>query len=96
MENYNPNESIKESIRVMFYNENGRKLLTFDRADKKYETTIETCGYEDLSLKEDGNKLNLYQNSKYLSFCDNRVYEVVKREFTPCVPVCLYLYLKEV
>lgn len=93
MEDYNPNENNKKYIRVMFYDENGKQIQK-ERNDE-YKSTVED-GYEDLLLREDGNKLNLYQTSRYISFNDNITYEVVKREFMPCVPVCLYLYLKEI
>ncbi|AIY80659.1 hypothetical protein ACTFIN_01615 [Clostridium cagae] len=96
MENSNPDKDIKEFIRILFFDDKGRKPITYERFDKDNSTTIETCGYEDLLLKEDGNKINLYQTSKYLTFYNNKTYEVIKREFMPCVPVCLYLYLKEI
>lgn len=89
----NPNENNKKYIRVIFYDEKGKQIQK-ERNDE-YKSTVED-GYEDLLLREDGNKLNLYQTSKYISFNDDIIYEVVKREFMPCVPVCLYLYLKEI
>lgn len=93
MDNYNPNESNKKYIRVIFYDEEGKQI--HKNRNDEYKSTVED-GYEDLLLREDGNKLNLYQTSKYMSFNDDSTYEIVKREFMPCVPVCLYLYLKEI
>ena len=84
---------MKQSIRVMFLNEDG-KLLTYERGDG-HESTIETCGHEDLNFNEDQAKINLYATMEYFEFYNDKKYKVVKRSFMPCTPQCLYLYLKE-
>ena len=55
----NPQESIQEYIRIIFLNENGRPLKLQQRNDE-YNTTVDN-GYEDLNLRKDSTKINLYR-----------------------------------
>jgi len=82
----------KTHIRVFLEDENGRQIA-HDRRDE-FVTTVDS-GFEDLSLKEDAVKINLYQNSEFILLWDQKTYKVVKRVFMPCRPVTLYLSLKE-
>lgn len=83
----------KEYIRVILLNEDGNPLDLKQREDE-YATNIDS-GFEDLLLKEDSTKLNLYMTSDKLLLWHNKTYKVISREFMPCRPVSLYLLLKE-
>lgn len=96
-DNITPEESKKKYIRIFLNeicdNERGFKDLKYDRNDE-YATYLNTGGYEDLDLREDATKIQLYLNCNTITMMNNQTYEVVKREFMPCIPVCLYLYLR--
>lgn len=87
-----PQESIKKFIRVILVDEND-KQIKYERTDK-YETTVD-FGQEDLDLKEDAMKINLYNTAEYIELWHNKKFKVIKRTLMPCCPVCLYLTLKE-
>lgn len=95
MDDYNAIESAKKHIRVIMLNEKGKNTIGYERNDK-YETMIDNEAQEDLLLREDIAKINLYQTSKYITLYNGKTYEVIRREFMPCIPVTLTLYLKEV
>ena len=86
-------EGVRKYIRIFLVDEKG-KQIQYNRTDG-YSTSID-AGFEDLLLKEDCAKIDLYRTSKYINLYNNKTYEVIKREFMPCIPVTLYLYLKEV
>lgn len=90
---YNPHESSKNYIRVILLDEKGNPLKLPIRNDK-YTTTIDS-GYEDLNLREDTAKIDLYKACDYIDLWHNKSFKIVKRIFMPCVPVSLYLFLKE-
>jgi hypothetical protein len=87
-----PQENIKEYIRVIFLDNNDKQIKS--NRDDKYETTVE-WGYEDLNLKTDSTKINLYNTAEYIELWGNRRFKVIKRTLMPCCPVCLYLTLEE-
>lgn len=92
-DNYSPYESVRKYIRVILLDKEG-KPLKLPRRDDEYTTNIDS-GFEDLDLKEDATKINLYQTCEYIELWHDKKFKVVKRSFMPCVPVCLYLFLEE-
>lgn len=88
-----PQESIKEYIRIVFLDKNDKQIRTNNRKDE-YETTVE-WGFEDLNLKTDSTKINLYNTAEYIELWGDKRFRVVKRTLMPCCPVCLYLTLEE-
>ena len=84
----------KKYIRVNLFLENGQ-MVKSERKLSGYETTVDN-GYEDLNLREDATKIELYLKSDYITLEDNNEYEVTKRIFQPNRPVMLCLYLKKI
>ena len=92
-----PNQSVKEYIRIQLKPVDGKDEMEhfeFSRRDG-YQTNID-AGYEDLLLREDSTKIMMYMQNDNILFNNSRRYRVVKREFQPCIPVMLYLYVEEI
>lgn len=91
-------KALKDCVRVQFFHANSNKgmwNLGNDRHDG-WETDLDIGGYEDLLLKEDIVKLQMYLHTDYFTFNTNKEYRVVKRFFQPCIPVMLCIELEEV
>ncbi|MBQ8116762.1 MAG: hypothetical protein IJ147_01665 [Lachnospiraceae bacterium] len=87
----------KTSIQIFLKTIDGkseRDHFDCNRADG-FKTNID-AGYEYLNLHEDSVKIALYKDCDVICFNNERKYKVVKREFQPCIPVTLYLYLEEI
>lgn len=87
----------KTSIQIFLKTIDGKSEMEhFDycRADG-FKTNID-AGFEDLNLHDDSVKIALYKDCEVIRFNNGRKYKVVKREFQPCIPVTLYLYLEEI
>jgi hypothetical protein len=94
------NEMAKRHIRVSITNlsaikrgENPEDGFYGNRNDG-YATTAD-WGYEDLDLREDAEKIQLYMTSNVLTFNNNKYYRVVRRIFQPNRPVTLYIDVEE-
>lgn len=96
-QDYSPNESVKEFIRIFLKPNDGKSEMEhfdYERGDK-YRTDID-AGFEDLNLHNDIAKIMMYMQNDIIRFNNGRKYRVYKREFQPCVPVILYLYVEEI
>lgn len=97
-EKYSPYESVREYIRIFLKTIDGKSEMEhfdYNRDDDEYQTHID-AGFEDLNLHEDLAKIMLYMQNDIIRFNNGRTYKVIKREFQPCVPVMLYLYVEEI
>lgn len=96
-QDYSPNESVKEVIRIFLQPTDGKfEMEHFDyKRDDKHETNIDS-GFEELNLHNDIAKIMMYMQNDIIRFNNGRKYRVCKREFQPCVPVTLYLYVEEI
>lgn len=96
-QNYSPEESVKENIQIFLKTEDGKlEMEHFDyRRKDGYRTNID-AGYEDLNMHEDLAKILMYMQCDTIRFNNGRIYKVKKREFQPCIPVMLYLYVEEI
>lgn len=91
------NEIAKRSIRVQINNVNAARLdegLNQKRNDE-YVTTID-FGYEDLDMREDQMKIQMYMNCDILTLNNDKEYRVTKRVFQPNRPVMLWLDVEEI
>lgn len=91
------NEIAKKCIRVHINNVNSEKLndgLNSNRSDE-YKSTVD-WGYEDLDLREDATKIQLYMNCDILTLNNDKEYRVIKRVFQPNRPVMLWIDVEEV
>ncbi len=91
------NEAVKKYIRVQITNLSSEKLdegLNQGRNDG-YESTVD-WGYEDLDLREDAEKIQLYMSNDFLTLNNNKYYKVVKRIFQPNRPVMLCIDVEEI
>lgn len=86
-------EIVKQNIRVVLLNEKGNPLKLQPR-DGQDASTVDS-GYEDLDLREDQEKIHLYQTTEHLDLWNDKKFKVIKRSFMPCRPVALFLYLQE-
>ena len=95
----------KNSIRVFFVDKNGVALNL--SKSKKYETIEDlhkdnpfdsnvTNGWEDLDLRKDSYKIEMYKTIDKLSFINDKKYRIIDRDFKPDYPVMLTLYLEEI
>lgn len=94
---YSPFESVKTNIRVFLKPIDGQsemKHFDYYRNDE-YKTNID-AGFEDLNLHDDIAKIMMYMQNDIIRFNNGRKYKVQKREFQPCIPVMLYLYVEEI
>lgn len=91
------NEIAKRSIRVQINNVNAVRLdegLNQKRNDE-YVTTVD-FGYEDLDMREDQMKIQMYMNCDILTLNNDKEYRVTKRVFQPNRPVMLWLDVEEI
>lgn len=95
----------KRFIRIHFVDKNGVALSLSN--PKKYNTIEDlqkdnpfnsdvTNGWEDLDLREDSYKIEMYKTIDRISFVNGRNYKVIDRQFKPDYPVMLTLYLEEI
>ena len=96
-EEHSPYKSVKEYIHIILKTTDGKSEAEhFDyNRNQEYKTNIDS-GYENLNLHEDLAKIMLYMQNDIICFKNGRTYKVLKREFQPCVPVTLYLYVEEI
>lgn len=92
-----PYESVKENIQIFLKTIDGKSEMEhFDyNRDDEHQTHID-AGFEYLNLHKDLAKIMLYMQNDIIRFNNGRTYKVIKREFQPCVPVMLYLYVEEI
>ena len=83
----------KEFIRIFLRDINDNPIIC-NRKDE-YTTTIDKFSYEDLNMKEDKGKLDLYLKVDYIELYNGKSYKVTKRSFMPTRPVSLYITLEE-
>ena len=97
MQEYSPFEAVKNDIRIYLEPIDGKSQKDhFDYyRDTEYKTNID-FGYENLDLHEDAIKIMMYMQNDIIKFSNGRKYKVHKREFQPCVPVMLILYVEEI
>ena len=65
------------------------------KRNDEYKTTAD-AGYEDLDLKADAMKIQLYFQSDIIEFNNGRRYKVVSKRFQPCRPVTLTIDVEEI
>lgn len=97
MINSESDEIAKRYIRICIEDVNTSKLaegLNQERNDG-YESTVD-FGYEDLDMKEDQMKIQLYMNCDIITLNNNKEYRVIKRVFQPNRPVMLCLDVEEI
>ena len=94
---YSAQESVKKHIQIFFKTTDGKSEMEhfdYNRNDK-YTTEID-AGYENLVLPDDAMKVELYMKCDIIRFNNGRKYKVIHREFQPCIPVMLYIYVEEI
>lgn len=96
-EKMSASESVKEFIQVFLKTTDGKQQSEhFDYSRNDQYTTFIDKGIENLSLRKDVTKIMLYMQNDIITFNNGKSYKVVKREFQPCVPVMLILYVEEI
>ena len=91
-----PEQSVRQFIRIFLKPIDGKTEMEhfdYNRSDK-VRTNID-AGFEDLDMRVDVAKIMLYMQNDIICFNNSKRYKVIKREFQPCVPVTLVLYVEE-
>jgi len=94
-------EMVKQYIRVNIDNLTAKKLgkrldERFNEARDDEYVTIVDSGFEDLDLREDATKIQLYMNCDILTLNNGKYYKVIKRIFQPNRPVMLHIEVEEI
>lgn len=87
----------KNYIRIQLINVNESNLAKSFNAERgdKYKTDIDS-GFEDLNLKDDIGKLQLYLQSELLTLNNGKYYKVIERIFQPSKPCMLIIKVEEI